>query len=239
MKTALIALLALPALAGCAETFGTYRSEETYGDFKSPNVHIAQAWLLGAPAYPKAEFAKGNSGYVVMDARVTPQGELVDVQMAPGTGPQTFVDAVREAIPMWRFYPPLDQNCQSTDQRIKVRTWFDVEGGQPKIVVQGEGPTWSADNQPQPITTVKPLYPRKISSFRWTDGVVVFAKATVEPDGTVKSTTAKAYPRKLPWLMDSFEDATRTAVLNFKFPPAPAGSMAKRYYCTDAVFASE
>jgi TonB family protein len=239
MKTFFVVLSAL-ALAGCAETFGTYRSTETYATLRTPNDHIAQAWLLAEPEYPKAELAKGTTGYVVIDARVKPGGELVDVRMAPeSSGPPVFVTAVNEAMPMWRFYPPLDQSCDPTEDRIKVRVWFEVENGKSKVSVQGEGPKWNASGQPQPLSTVNPLYPRKSSSFRWNDGVIVSAKATIDDQGNVVKTTARAYPRGLPWMMMSYEDQTRTAILAFKFPPVPPGSGAPRYYCTDAVFAAE
>jgi TonB family protein len=239
MKNLLVGASVL-LLAGCAETFGTYRSTETYANFRTPSDHIAQAWLWGEPSYPKAELAQGTPGYVVIDARVRPSGELVDVRTSPdSSGPPAFTNAVNDALPLWRFYPPLDQGCNPTEDRIKIRVWFEVENGKSKISVQGEGPAWSAANQPQPLSTTKPLYPRKVSAYRWTDGVIVSAKATIDDKGNVVETTARAYPRGLPWLMMSFEDQTRVAILDFKFPPAPAGSKTPRYYCTDAVFAAE
>lgn len=240
MKTILIAASVLSILTGCADTFGTYPSVDTYGELRTPSAHIAQPWLLGEPRYPKAELAHGETGYVVMDARVSALGELEDVRIAPeSAGPQAFVDAVREALPMWRFYPPLDASCQPTQERIKVRVWFEAEDGKPKVSVRGEGPAWKGDNQPQPISTHRPLYPWKISSMRWQDGVTVFVKASIDAQGNVVDTTVKAYPRYLSWITLSFEDATRTAVLDFKFPPATSGTTGHRYYCTDVVFAAK
>ena len=240
MKTVLFAALVLSILSGCADTFGTYPSVDTYGEIRTPSDLVGRAWFLGEPRYPKAELAQGAGGYVVMDARVSPQGELEDVRIAPeSAGSQAFVEAVHDALPMWRFYPPLDQNCQATRERIKVRVWFEAENGVPKVNVQGEGPAWKADNQPQPISTRRPLYPYKISSMRWQDGVTVFVKASIDTQGNVVDTTVKAYPRYLSWITLSFEDATRSAVLDFKFPPAQPGTTGHRYYCTDVVFAAK
>ena len=240
MNLAIRALLAAGSMtfvAGCASTFGTDRGGETYAQERTPNDHVAQPWLLGEPRYPKAELAKGTSGYVVIDARVNARGELVDVRPGPGNlGPQPFVDAVHDALPMWRFHPPLDAECQPSRERIQVRAWFEVEDGKPKVYVQGEGPEWKGD-QPRPIATRKATYPHNISSFRWQDGVIVFAKATIDPQGNVVDTTAKAYPRGLTWLMMPFEDQARVALLDFKFPPSQLAT--PRHYCTDIVFPAE
>lgn len=227
---------ALAVLGGCAtDTFGTRNKEDAYAQLRNPSEHVAQPWLLGEPRYPREELAKGGTGYVVLDARVSGRGELQDVRLAPESqGPQPFVDAVYAALPMWRFYPPIDRDCQPSHERIKVRTWFEIDGGKGKVYVLGEGPAWKGDAQPQPIATRKASYPYKVSSFRWQDGVIVFSRATIDAQGNVVDTTAKAYPRGLPWLMMPFEDQARVAMLDFKF--APASSPAPRHYCTDVVF---
>ena len=233
-RARLLAVGSLAILAGCAETFGTYH-EDAYATLRNPSEHVAQPWLLGQPKYPKAELAKGDTGYVSLDAKVNSAGALVDVRLAAdSTGPQPFIDAVYDALPMWRFYPPIDSECQPSQERVKVRAWFEVEDGKPRVYVQGEGPAWQGEAQPKPTHTRQAAAPYKVSSFRWQDGVIVFAKATIDAQGNVVSTTAKAYPRGLPWLMMPFEDQAKIALLDFKFPPA--ASAQPRHYCTDVVF---
>jgi TonB family protein len=237
MRLLVAAATILMVLAGCAQTFGTLDTGDTYATYRSPSKHVAQPWLFGEPKYPKSELAQGVSGEVVVDARVSAGGELQDVRIGPGAASSpAFADAVRDAIPLWRFYPPLDANCQPTDERILVRMSFRVENGKPHIVVSGEGPQWSGDGQPQPISTRQAAYPRKTSYFRWDEGVTVFARATIDAQGNVVGTNTKAYPRGLPWMMMSFEDQARIALLDFKFPAS--GSAAPRYYCTDMIFAA-
>ncbi len=236
MRNAPCFLLAgsLIALSGCADILATHPDAPT-AQLRNPTEHIAQPWLLGQPKYPKAELAKGDSGYVSLDAKINSGGALVDIRLAAdSTGPQPFIDAVYDALPMWRFYPPLDADCQPSQERVKVRAWFEVEDGKPKVYVQGEGPKWQGEDQPRPISTRQASYPYKVSSFRWQDGVIVFAKATIDGQGNIVDIAAKAYPRGLPWLMMPFEDQAKIALLDFKFPPAQSGS--PRHYCTDVVF---
>jgi len=240
MKNAVLtAALAACVLAGCAETFGTYPAVESYGEFRPPGEHVAQAWLLGEPQYPKAELARGAEGSVIIDARVSAFGELQDARISPeGAGSEAFVAAVRDALPLWRFYPPLDADCHPTKERIKVRVSFQADEGVPKVNVHGEGPAWKGSNQPQPISVSRPAYPWKISAMRWQDGIVVSARASIDAQGRVMDTTVKAYPLYLSWITLPFEDAARTAILDLKFPPARPGTAEPRHYCTDVVFAA-
>jgi TonB family protein len=236
MRTFLIAA-SLTVLAGCADTFGTLDTGDTYATYRSPSEHVAQPWLFGEPEYPKAELAQGIAGEVIVDARVSPGGELQDVRIGPGAASsEAFAGAVRDAVPLWRFYPPLDANCQPTAERILIRTAFSVVNAKPHVIVTGEGPAWSGDGQPRPVSVRQAAYPRKTSYFRWDEGVTVLARATIDAQGNVSGTNTKAYPRGLPWMMASFEDQARIALLDFKFPPSR--STAPRYYCTDVIFAA-
>lgn len=231
MRTASIAAWLVFALAGCAEV---------PGNFHSPNDLVGSPWLVGEPRYPKELLAQGVSGYVDVEGRVDYRGELQDVAIKPDRAEsQPFVDAVREALPMWMFHAPLDEQCQPSSARIKVRAWFEVEGGKPRFALLGVGPQFNGDKQPRPTRTRGATYPHTVSTYRWHDGAVVFARATIDASGNVVDTTATAYPRGLPWLMMPFEDQARIALLDFKFPPAPEGSRSPRHYCTDVVFKAE
>ena len=237
MKNILVAASMLSLLAGCAETFGTLDTSDKPAAYRSPARHIAQPWFVGEPQYPKAELAAGVPGEVIVDARVSPGGELLDPHIGPGAASSpAFAEAVAKAMPLWRFYPPMDANCRPTDERILIRTWFSVEQGKSHIEVQGEGPAWDSSVQPQPVSTRQAIYPRKTTKFRWDEGVTVVAVAMIDPQGNVTNTNTKAYPRGLPWMMMSFEDEARMALLDFKFPPS--ASPATRYYCTDVIFAA-
>jgi TonB family protein len=234
MKTAPIALSLAFVLAGCVGI------DDIQGNVRTPNDHVGNAWLMGEPRYPKAELAQGVTGVVTLEGWVDGTGELKDASITPDSpASQPFADSVRDALPMWRFYAPLNEECQPTHDRIKVTAWFEIENGKGKVYVLGQGPKWTGDKQPVPVKTRKPTYPYSSTAYRWQDGAIVFAKATIDPAGNVIETTATAYPRGLPWLMMPFEDQARIAVLDFKFPPAPAGSTKLRYYCTDLIFRAD
>jgi len=228
MRTAPIAVWLLLLAAGCADVTGNLRS---------PNDHLGAPWLVGEPRYPKEALAKGVGGYVDIEGSVSYRGELKDVVLTPDrASSQAFADAVRDALPMWLFYTPLGEDCLPTGERIKLRAWFDVEDGKPRFALSPIAPLFTGKNQPRPIRTRDAIYPHGVTTYRWHDGAVVFARATIDTSGNVVETTATAYPRGLPWLMMPFEDQARIALLDFKFPAAPSGAAAPRYYCTDIVF---
>ena len=230
MRTASIAVSMLLLAAGCSDITGSLRS---------PNDHMGAPWLVGEPRYPKQELAQGVGGYVDVDAKVDWRGFLEDVKMTPDRpASQPFADAIRDALPMWVFYTPLGEDCMPSGERIRMRAWFEVENGKPKFALSPISPVFKGDRNPRPVHTRDALYPHQTSTFRWHDGVVVFARATIDDSGNVTETTATAYPRGLPWLMTPFEDQVRIALLDFKFAPASARA-GKRYYCTDVVYKAE
>jgi hypothetical protein len=224
-------LTLLLVLAGCADVTGNLRS---------PNDHLGAPWLVGEPRYPKEALAQGVGGYVDIEGNVSYRGELKDVVLKPDRPEsQPFANAVKDALPMWLFYTPLGEDCQPTGERIKLRAWFEVENGKPRFALSPIAPVFSGKNQPRPIRTREATYPHSVTTYRWHDGAVVFARATIDSSGDVVDTSVTAYPRGLPWLMMPFEDQARIALRDFKFPPAPTGATAPRYYCTDIVFKAE
>jgi hypothetical protein len=228
-----IAIGLLFLLAGCAGI-----GVETMGNLRSPNDHVGAPWLVGEPRYPKAELAQGVNGYVDIEGRVDWRGELQDVKLTPDRAESgAFATAVHDALPMWLFYTPLDESCQPSGERIKLRAWFEVENGKPRFALSPISPQFSGKNQPHPVRTREAIYPHAVTNYRWHEGAVVFAKATIDPAGNVVDADVTAYPRGLPWLMMPFEDQARIALLDFKFPPASAAG--SRHYCTDIVFKAQ
>jgi len=230
MRTASIAVSILLLAAGCSDISGNLRS---------PNDHLGAPWLVGEPRYPKEALAQGIGGYVDVEGSVDWRGFLKDAVLTPDRpASQPFADAVRDALPMWLFYTPLGEDCLPSGERVKMRAWFEVENGKSRFALSPISPVFKGDRQPRPISTREAIYPHQVSQFRWHEGAVVFARATIDPSGAVVSTTATAYPRGVPQLMMPFEDQVRVALLDFKFAPAPTGS-GHRTYCTDVVFKAE
>jgi len=230
MRSASIAFLLLLLATGCADLTATLRS---------PNDHVGAPWFLGEPRYPKEALAQGLGGYVDVEAGVDWRGYLENVVLTPDRpASQPFADEIRDVLPLWLFYAPLNEDCQPSGERIRMRAWFDVESGKPRFALSPIAPVFKGDRNPRPLRTREAIYPHQVSPFRWHEGVVVFARASIDASGNVVRTTATAYPRGLPWMMMPFEDQVRLALLEFKFAPAPAGS-GPRTYCTDVVFKAE
>lgn len=66
---------------------------------------IPLAGSTPAPRYPPASLRRGESGTVVVEARVDPRGNVSAVNVADGSGSRLLDRAAMDAVRRWRFEP--------------------------------------------------------------------------------------------------------------------------------------
>lgn len=92
LRSLLAAALAL-TLAGCVMT-GAGRGDELQ-------------WLEGArPVYPAEARAEGIEGTVVVEYRVSAEGEVLEPRVVSAEPPGVFDQAALTAVRTWRYRPP-------------------------------------------------------------------------------------------------------------------------------------
>ena len=89
--TPLICTLVLGLLASCA--------------LQQPDNQTLQLVEGSAPVYPTDLRVKGVGGKVTVQYDVTPQGQVVNVQVVASEPPGLFDAAAMEAVGSWRFRP--------------------------------------------------------------------------------------------------------------------------------------
>jgi hypothetical protein len=227
MRVRWLAVLA-PALAfrcGAAEDPPAFDNAERWG----------KPWLLTEPVYPKEALGKGLTGYVDVEGRVAGTGELKEIEFKPGSPEaEVFVGALREDVTVWRFYGPTGSDCLPSGERISNRVWFEIEGGKPKIFVSRGERKRVTSHELQPVERVEPRYPPGM--IRENRGAVLFARSEIDPAGKVIGVTATAFPRERAEYLFEFEKEIRRALKLWRFPPAPEGITAPRFFCSDVIF---
>jgi hypothetical protein len=84
------------------------------------------------------------------------------------------------------------------------------------------------------IERAEPRYPLKM--IRDGRDAILFARSEIDPSGNVISVTATAFPRERAELLFEFEKEARRAFGLWVFPPAPEGTTAPRFFCSDIIF---
>lgn len=142
-----------------------------------------------APEYPKAALQANETATLEVAGRVNADGSLETPSLRISGGSEPFAKAVRDVASYWVLQPPIDPvSCESRPGEIRMRVWFELAGGQPKVSV-------SPASDPAAPTTASafgdvtrragkaPFYP-KAAQQKGLEGEM-FAVAKVDRGGTV------------------------------------------------------
>jgi periplasmic protein TonB len=72
-----------------------------------------------APRYPRSARYRHAEGLVLVRAMISPQGSVMEVQLARTSGSRDLDESAVEAVQKWRFSPGLDKGT-------KIRSWVNV-----------------------------------------------------------------------------------------------------------------
>jgi outer membrane biosynthesis protein TonB len=221
VKRALVFAVALAAGRAMAEEI------EIFVDKAHP---VGSLTRVVEPAYPKALLSAGKGGHVDITGTVSPLGDLENVRYTPDSpASQAFVEPLREVVPYWKFRSNVDDECRPVAQAVTTRMFFEVVEGKPKVSVthaKGE----KARPELRASKRVQPEFPRRAAERQ--HEAMVYAATEITPDGKVASVQAWSYPTHNSATL--FKDATRTALMQWEFPPASAER--KRRLCYDLDF---
>jgi TonB family protein len=141
-----------------------------------------------APDYPPAALQAGETATLDVAGRVNADGSLALATLQIAGGSEAFVNAVKQAAPYWVFQPPIDAaTCESRAGEVRMRVWFEMAGGKPKVSVSPPSdPQAPAPNAFGEVTRKAgkvPFYP-KAAQEKGLEGEM-FAVAKVDRTGQV------------------------------------------------------
>ncbi len=152
------------------ECVGAYADEAPY------RTSSQQRFLTRVvePEFPREALARGQIGYVDVEARIDPLGgKAEDVSYRPDRPESAvFVDALKDVLPLWRFRAPT-RDCFPTSERIDAQVSFDIADGKPKIFVSREMPDSKVLT---PVQWFKPDYPIALLQYSFEPHVYVRMK---------------------------------------------------------------
>ncbi|HUQ28966.1 MAG TPA: hypothetical protein VM051_10250 [Usitatibacter sp.] len=189
------------------------------------------------PKYPPDALARRKSGVIEIDGTVSGTGVLRDpVFRAVTPDSESFLESIREVVPMWRFAPPLGMDCAPSGQVVTTRVAFEVEGDTPRIFVEHAKLRAPRQGDLVTVTRKHPRYP----SGRLRDGVQanVYARLDVDPAGRVTEVKAKAFTSQEDegTNLEPFEKEVVRALRLWTFKAADAGQAASRPACYEVNF---
>lgn len=180
------------------------------------------------PEYPREAIARKGKAFIDISGRVTYAGTLEDVVYTPGSPEAAIlVEPLREAMKVWGFVVPTDNECQPSAVVVRNRVWFDFDGDRPKLSITRA----VREKEAGTLATVKReelLYPDSMLRMGWQANV--FTKVSVDPAGNVVKVTATAYPKQRGVNLERFESAAIETMGEWKFAPAP-GLARNRHAC--------
>lgn len=144
-------------------------------------------------------------------------GSVAAVSYSPGASEATvFVQPLSDVMRYWLFSPPLGDDCVPRQERIVTRVMFEIAEGKPRV--SASRARTSDEMQPRPdhmslVHQPRPVFPRPMA--RGDNTAEVYAKLTIEPDGSVSNVAIKVFTNADSEY--SFADATRTAVRRWRF----------------------
>ena len=196
---------------------------------------MARPSRIVPPEFPKSALEKRLSATVDIEGRVSPLRALEDVTFSwEPAGSEAFVDAVKQVLPYWEFYPVLgDESCFPSDRRITNRVSFEWVGGEPKVfvTVRPAPDPLPAREQIRALERTEPQYPRSAINAR--QQAYVYAEVTILADGSVSGVKARVFPQITGRAAAWFEREVVGALSRWKFTP---GEKATRRGCYDILF---
>jgi TonB family protein len=99
---------------------------------------LAQTRIVAvvAPEYPKAALQAQETATLDVAGRVNADGTLAMSTLRISGAGDAFANAVKEVAPYWVLQPPIDPaTCESRPGEVRMRVWFEIAGGQPKVSV--------------------------------------------------------------------------------------------------------
>ena len=227
----------LVAMTAAAHAFaGDSVAGEPDAYYGSDPRQWGQPHVIVAPDYPADALASHVTGTVHVSGVIAPMGNLEDIAYSVDPPTATaLVDALKEVMPRWVFYPSVAKTCLPSSDRVLTQVWFEIRDGEPHISVSRGGvpaPPEAGASQFKALTRVEPRYPRQM--IREGRQSHVYARMEVDAAGTVTRVTAKAYPPARG--LGPFETESEEALMLWKFPPAQQGMSRPRILCYDIVY---
>ena len=189
------------------------------------------------PDYPRPALAQGQTGIVDIEGVVQGTGFLKDIEYRPDRAESAvFVEALKELVPDWQFYPPLGNDCLPTTERVTTRVQFTIDAGTPRIFVEHAKRPVPDFARMTPTSRRNPNYPRAGMEKR--QSARVYALLEIDPTGKVFNVKAKGYSAQARRERDvaPFVDRTLLALSQWQFEPLPEGETRTRLGCIDVDF---
>lgn len=189
------------------------------------------------PVYPELALRQGRAGSVDINGVIAENGRLEDVHYTSDSSEAAdFIAELKEVIPQWSFYAPLDDDCLPRRERVTTTVWFEVVDGKPKISVSRRThPEWKGIKTAEVLERILPKYPRRMMDA----GVeaTVYSKIEIEPSGRVESVKSKAFELSSKGgTLQYFERATSEALSKWRFKTLPEGEDAVRVECQSVTY---
>lgn len=221
------ALCLLASLVPCAAS-----SQEITGVGEELALRSLALVAVVAPDYPKGALQLGETAVVELSARVRADGTIDLPTLRLSGGNEPFDSAIREVARFWTFRPPIDQaTCESRAAELRMRVWFEIESGKPKVSVSNPiGEARNANRQDQRVLLWKrhrkPEYPQ----HAWSRGIegVVIAVARVDRNGKVVNVHLRPGVQN-----DTFGFVTARAIRRWEFEPGPEFPGGASHVCVE------
>lgn len=196
------------------------------------------------PEYPAEALARGQTGVVVLEGRLDPEGFAEDLKYLPDKPESAiFVDALKKVAADWMFVVSTDSDCQPTAAPMRTEVSFEIDGGKPRIfVTHAPAPKTStalkivtSTTHYRPTRRIQPEYPRAMVN----SGIAAntYSKLTVDRDGNVIDVKAVSYsPRRRAMELIPFDRSVQRAMIEWKFPPVPPEAKAPWIGCYQVNF---
>jgi hypothetical protein len=191
------------------------------------------------PDYPKEALSRGQTGAVDITGVVLGTGFLNDIEYRPDRPESAvFVEALKELVPDWQFYPPLGNDCLPTTERITTRMHFEIDAGKPRIFAEHAKRSDPREEfaKLKPTKRVNPRYPTAALNRRHM--ARVYAMLEIDPAGKVSNVRAKAFSAQArrDRELSPFVDSTLYWLSQWEFEPLAEGDARARRACLDVDF---
>ena len=218
--------------------------------------HWGKVARIVRPEYPPEALKNRVTGAVDIEGVVEGSGRLSGVSYKPrGAASEAFVASLRSVVPFWQFTPAPGPDCQPDGRTVSTRVEFEIDAGQPRIFVTQLASARPAPPALKPVRMRLPNYPGAMQ-LRAVEARA-YARADVDPAGSVVAVSAKAYPRRPPVAVNlaqagalvpgtlspqkeselgEFALAAEQALKRWTFPAAPERSSANRVFCAEFLF---
>ena len=179
---------------------------------------IAQPLVIVAPEYPVRELRERKHVEVRVEGKVSAEGRFVASAWSAGEGEESFAQALRAVLALWRFIPDVE-GCKAKDADAILYVWFDIKDDRPTISAtldkpQAPGVKPAGDAAPNRSIRPKSMpaidYPTNLW-FREIEGSVIALVKTNAAGGVEDATVLAFMPN------DGFNEAVASALRQAKF----------------------